>query len=79
MDVRAAKGSGVRAGCVGGGEKVDGVGDVIWGCVVFGPAVKRSVMAWLDAFCDCGTAIPDMPKTKKCQLMNAGCDGKQLT
>lgn len=34
----------------------------------FGPAVKRSVMAWLVAFCwacDCGTAIPDMPKTSR--------------
>lgn len=79
VDVRAAKGSGVRAGCIGGGEKVDGVGDVIWDCVGFGPAEKRSVMAWFDAFCDCGTAIPDMPRTKQCQLMNVHRNNKQRT
>lgn len=38
---------------------------MIGDCVGFGAAVKRSVIAWLDAFCDCGTAIPDMPKTSE--------------
>lgn len=67
VEARAANGSGVRAGCGGGVEKVDRGGDATGGWLGFGPAVKRLVMAWLDAFCgacDCGTAIPDMPRTE---------------
>lgn len=62
----AAKGSGVRGGCAGPGEKVaDGGGDE--SCCGDGverdPDANRSVIAWFEAFCCWGTAIPDSPST----------------
>jgi hypothetical protein len=63
----------------------DGGGDTIWGGVGVepGPEVKRSVIAWLDALCgacDCGTGIPDIPRTRSwLEGENAKADYPVLT